>query len=231
MRTYSAAHKKGHLTAAPGSTITSIPVTGLMKLEADNEKETLVYVPKNYRRTSPAAFALMLHGSGGNAEQALSLLQPYSEKNNIIVVAPASRAYTWDFIVENSFGADVAFIDDAITFIFKHYPIDPGRIAIGGFSDGASYALSLGLSNGHLFTNILAFSPGFVQTIETKGFPAIFVSHGTKDPVLPLSKCSSRIVPILRQQGFNVDYQIFMGGHEVPSIISAAAVRSFIGKQ
>lgn len=32
-----------------------------------------------------------------------------------------------------------------------------------GFSDGASYALSLGLPNGNLFSHIVAFSPGFMR--------------------------------------------------------------------
>ena len=32
-----------------------------------------------------------------------------------------------------------------------------------GFSDGASYALSLGAANGDLFTHIAAFSPGFMR--------------------------------------------------------------------
>jgi phospholipase/carboxylesterase len=231
MTTYSAANRKGHLTAAFGETVTDTLGSGLQKFEPDDEKETLIYIPAGYQKTNPAPLALMLHGSGGTAKQALSLLQPYAGKNNIILLAPASRAYTWDIISEKSFGADVAFIDELTTFIFKHYAIDPARIAIGGFSDGASYALSLGLSNGHLFTDILAFSPGFVYTVETKGFPAIYVSHGTKDPVLPLSQCSNRIVPTLRQQGFNVNYQVFDGGHEVPSVISAGSVRSFIDKQ
>jgi predicted esterase len=31
---------------------------------------------------------------------------------------------------------------------YLHVPINPQQAAIGGFSDGASYALSLGLING-----------------------------------------------------------------------------------
>jgi phospholipase/carboxylesterase len=36
-------------------------------------------------------------------------------------------------------------------------------VALGGFSDGASYALSLDLTNGDLFASLIAFSPGFIQ--------------------------------------------------------------------
>lgn len=44
--------------------------------------------------------------------------------------------------------------------------IDPAHVAIGGFSDGASCALSLGLVNGDLFTHVMAFSPGLVVADE-----------------------------------------------------------------
>jgi predicted esterase len=38
--------------------------------------------------------------------------------------------------------------------------IDPVRLAVGVFSDGASYALSLGIPSADLYTHVLAFSPG-----------------------------------------------------------------------
>jgi predicted esterase len=36
-------------------------------------------------------------------------------------------------------------------------------LAVSGFSDGASYALSIGPANGDLFTHVMAFSPGFAD--------------------------------------------------------------------
>jgi predicted esterase len=86
------------------------------------------------------------------------------------------------------------------------YAIDPARVAIGGFSDGASYALSLGLTNGDLFSHVLAFSPGFMAPAGQEGSPRIFVSHGTRDAVLPIDRCSRRIVPTLRRAGYDVAY-------------------------
>jgi poly(3-hydroxybutyrate) depolymerase len=47
--------------------------------------------------------------------------------------------------------------------------VDPQRICVSGFSDGASYALSLGLANGDLFTHVAAFSPGFMRPPCTQG--------------------------------------------------------------
>jgi predicted esterase len=171
----------------------------------------------------------MLHGAGGQAAHALSLLRSYADAHNIILLAPASRGATWDIIAADSFGPDCIFIDQALELVFKGYAIDPARIAIGGFSDGASYALCLGLGNGDLFTHIIAFSPGFAHARMLPGKPGIFISHGDQDTVLPVDPCSRRLVPRLERLGYAVQYNEFPGGHEVPADISAAAVRWLLG--
>src|SRR5438067_2386870 len=83
--------------------------------------------------------------------------------------------------------------------------------AIGGFSDGASYALCMGLTNGDLFKYIIAFSPGFSYVIDNNGDPAVFISHGVHDRILPINSCSRRIVPQLKKRGLQVIYQEFNG--------------------
>ena len=121
------------------------------------------------------------------------------------------------------------YIDQALALAFDRYTIDPAQVAIGGFSDGASYALCLGLTNGDLFTHILAFSPGFAYTLEKNGKPAVFISHGIRDSVLPIDPCARRIVPQLQRQGLEVNYQEFNGGHEIMPNISKSAVEWFTG--
>ncbi len=121
---------------------------------------------------------------------------------------PTSKEYTWDAIVGRGLdGPDVAIIDQALESTFSCYAVDPTHIAIGGFSDGASYALSLGITNGDLFTHVLAFSPGFMALAGQAGSPRIFISHGTGDEVLPIDHCSRRIVPQLRRAGYDVRYR------------------------
>lgn len=60
----------------------------------------------------------------------------------------------------SGFGPDVLYLNKALHHVFNRYSIDPSRLAVAGFSDGASYALSLGVANGDLFSHIIAFSPG-----------------------------------------------------------------------
>ena len=105
------------------------------------------------------------------------------------MLAPDSRGTTWDAIREG-FGDDVAFLNRALEHVFSRLAVDPARVAIGGFSDGASYAISLGLANGDLFPRIAAFSPGFIVGAAPHGHPRVFVSHGTSDQILPINRCS-----------------------------------------
>lgn len=57
------------------------------------------------------------------------------------------------------------------------------------------------------------------------GRPRVFVSHGTSDRVLPIARCGRRLVPELRDAGYDVTYEEFRGGHRVPPEVAAAAVR------
>ena len=106
--------------------------------------------------------------------------------------------------------------------------LDTRRLAITGFSDGASYALSLVITNGDLFTRIIAFSPGFMAPATRRGKPRVFVSHGTRDRVLPIERCSRRVVPQLDHAGYRVWYREFEGGHVVPPEIGHRTVRWFV---
>ncbi len=110
------------------------------------------------------------------------------------------REQTWD-VIAGGYGPDVAYIDRALEQTFSRYNVDPTRIAIGGFSDGASYALSLGVTNGDLFTHVVAFSPGFMAPAGQHGSPMLFISHGTQDRVLPIEACSRKIVPRFKRAG------------------------------
>jgi len=188
----------------------------------------LLYVPPSYDPARPAPLALMLHGAGGNAAHGLGLLRAQADAAGLILLAPASRRQTWDAI-GGQFGPDVAAIDRALAHVFERFATDPERLAVGGFSDGASYALSLGITNGDLFGHILAFSPGFTAHAARHGRPRIFISHGTRDATLPIAACSRRIVPALQRAGYDVTYQEFDGPHTVPPRVAQEAIDLFLG--
>jgi predicted esterase len=188
---------------------------GLVPLGLDGGRDGLLYVPAGYQPESPAPFVLMLHGAGGNAHHGLAPFLDAADQAGLILLAPDSRRQTWDVLM-GGFGPDAAFIDRALTQTFRRYSVDPTRLAVEGFSDGASYALSLGITNGHLFTHVIAFSPGFAAPAAQVGEPRLFISHGVHDAVLPIDACSRRIVPLVQRAGYDVVYHEFDGGHAMP---------------
>lgn len=222
-------YRVGHLTARakPGRP-EGTAVKGLQILFPESRRKSYFYVPINYDPDKPVPLAIMLHGSGGNAKQGLPLLREFADQWNLLLLAPASQDYTWDIIAGNSYGKDVIFLDEALEYLFERYVIDTRHLAIGGFSDGASYALSVGISNGDLFTHIIAFFPGFYYTVVERGRPGIFISHGISDPVLPINPCSRRIVPQLHRKGLTVVYQEFEDGHVIPPTVAQTAVKWFV---
>ena len=170
---------------------------------------------------------LSLHGASSTARHGLGPFRPVAEETGLIVLAPKSRRGTWD-VLRGGYGPDVAFIDRMLAETFARVAVHPEGVAVAGFSDGASYALSLGLTNGDFFRAVMAFSPGFVAPAELRGSPSVFVSHGTKDSVLPIDATSRRIVPELRDAGYEVRYREFDGPHTIPQGIVREAVRWFL---
>ena len=216
------------LTARPGAApaessegLPRTPGTHPLGLEAD--RDPLLYVPPTVVPDTPAPLVLTLHGAGGAAAGGLALLQPLADERGLLLLAPASREATWD-AVRGAYGPDAAVIDRALTRVFSGFAVDADRVAVTGFSDGASYALGLGLANGNLFRRIVAFSPGFVPPgAPRQGTPLVFVSHGDADDVLPIDRTSRQIVPDLRDDGYDVTYREFPGPHTVPPGIAREA--------
>ncbi|HEV2887992.1 MAG TPA: hypothetical protein VGX49_13845 [Jatrophihabitans sp.] len=176
----------------------------------------------------PLPLVVLLHGATSLPERVLPVLRDDAERDGFLLLAPKSRDYSWD-IIGGGFGPDIATLDRLLVEVFDRFEVDPARIALAGFSDGASYALSVGLINGELFSRILAFSPGFLVPGRRSGKPAVFISHGDADTVLPIQRCSRRIVGQLRAAGYPLDYREFAGGHTVPAELATAAVRPLVG--
>jgi phospholipase/carboxylesterase len=180
-------------------------------------------VPSTYSTRRPATLVVSLHGAGGDAVGGLAPLRGLADEFGLLLLAPESRGSTWDVLVDG-FGPDVEHIDRALAQTFDRYVVDPARVMVAGFSDGASYALSLGITNGDLFHSVLAFSPGFSAATNRRGSPRLFVSHGTGDSVLPIDATSRKWVPRFRSAGHDVRYVEFQGGHTVPPEIARTAV-------
>jgi phospholipase/carboxylesterase len=221
------AASRGRLLARPTSPQAGAPVpTGLKPLGLGSGRDGLIYVPAGYRPTEEAPLVLMLHGAGGDARSGISPFLDLADEAGLVLLAPESRGRTWDVLV-GGYGSDVEFIDRALEHTFERLAVDAEKLAVEGFSDGASYTLSIGLTNGDLFTHAVAFSPGFGSPAAYRGKPCSFVSHGTHDRVLPIQQTSRRIVPRLKREGYEVRYREFDGPHSVPESVAREALKWF----
>lgn len=179
---------------------------------------------------TPHPTVIMLHGVGADEHDLAglaSLLHPRILA--ISVRAPFTLewgGYTWyDFEPSGkpdqvrfpqSYEHLSAFIAEALA----HYPIDPQQLYLLGFSMGTVMALSLALTQPHVFRGVMANS-GYLpeethlryrwDEIRGKKF---YVAHGVYDHIIPVQ--ASRIISTkLEQAGACVDYHEFLMAHEI----------------
>jgi phospholipase/carboxylesterase len=203
---------------------------GLQKLSSRNG---LIYVPMAH--AEPLPLLILLHKSGGSAREWFSGGQsfaPYAEKGRFIILAPESPSLSWGIGPKN-WGYDYVAVNRALEEAFARYAIDRNRLAIGGFSDGASYALSLGLANGDVFGYVIAFSPGFIVKAHARGrrgnnnevqIPLVYIAHGTGDNVLPITSTSRIFASSLQKNGYKVEFHEFSGSHHLSRQVADQAM-------
>jgi phospholipase/carboxylesterase len=194
---------------------------GVHALGIERGRDGVLYLPPQYRTDTPITLVLLLHGAGGAGSRMAQRFKPYADELGMAFLAPDSREISWDRA--DRLTKDVAFIDEALAVAYRRINTIPDRLRIAGFSDGASYSLSVGLTNGDLFGRILALSPGFVDNAQERGTPSIYITHGTNDDILPIERTSRRIVPMLQRNGYSVEYHEFEGKHETPPEVTRPA--------
>ena len=223
-----------HTPAAPLAT--SDRRSGILTLAGG----AYAYLPKGLTG-APVPVLVALHGAGGQASTMLESYRADADTYGFILVLPQSKGPTWDMIVDLQsrlgaemkvqprYGRDLKALDAALADLFARVAVDPARVGIMGFSDGATYAVSVGTANPLLFHTIIAYSPG--PAFPTKFDPTqrIFISHAEEDPVLPYS-VTRGLVTKLRVKKMPLMFVPFRGGHEVPKAIHAKAVAYFMGK-
>jgi len=213
------------LTAKPTATASVLPSGRTVVANG-----AIAYVPAS-ANGKPMPLIVLLHGYGGKAEQFLNRFTKEADSRGVILLALQSKGPTWDLIPRHDggdgplamksapslrFGADIARIDAALGDLFARMPIDTRHIVLLGFSDGASYALSLGLANPQLFTSVLAFSPGFV-VIPNMVAPSqyVFIAHGRQDQVLPFRVAEKDIAGLITANHLKPVFRPFVGDHHI----------------
>jgi phospholipase/carboxylesterase len=188
---------------------------------------------------------VVLHGAGQEPIAMMNLVEAEAERRGLVVFAPKSSGPTWDVITlaqEDQSGHDFRVMKSpfsrsgdamrlrkAIGEESKRLAIDPGRIAILGFSDGATMALALGLDRRLTASSVLAFAPGMSVMPDQIALRRVVIAHGRNDKVIPMVTDCMEIVRPLRDQGVDVQFRPFDGGHDVPLDVLHEALDSAFG--
>lgn len=198
-------------------------------LGVSEERDYVLYVPESLDAGQPVPLLVFFHGAGGSPEKILPFIEAHAEERGMLVLAPHSMLPTWDIVIGGN-GPDLERLDTALAKLASHYLLDPHQFGFAGFSDGGSYALSNGLTNGHFVSHIMVFSGGFMTAMMPEGMPQVFISHGLVDEQLPIETSGRANAEKLKESGYPVHYVEFNGKHIIHPPIVKLAVDFFYGE-
>ena len=170
---------------------------------------------------------LCMHGIGSDERSILSVVNGVESASYVFgirghLLQPPGLAY---FTIEgygkphrHSFDEAVVRLCATIHDIVNKYPIDPNRVFLAGFSQGAILAMTLGLLPGSRIRGLAALSgyiPGFVTddyAPQSLHGMSVFIAHGTADPVFPV-QWADRNADVFRSGGADVTQCVQDHGH------------------
>lgn len=192
---------------------------------------------------------VLVHGRGSN-EHDLPGLIPYLDERFFCVSVRAPftlgpGAVTWYHLIQigdpdpETFGQSLdrlsRFVDEAVAA----YPVDPARVYLLGFSQGAVMSLALLLSVPVKLAGVVAMSgyvPLTVSNWEKRVAPpealagkAALVIHGTHDPLIPISY-GRQAQGYLAKTPVALTYREYPMGHQI-SAESLATVADWLRAQ
>jgi len=192
-------------------------------------REAVLVVPEGLEPAGPAPLLVLFHGAGGEANKVLPHFVRWARARGFLLLAPQSMFPTWDIVI-GGHGPDLERLDAALQQVASHFRLDPARLALAGFSDGGSYALSVGLSNGDLVSHVIALSAGFMNTFVRHGTPRVFIAHGRSDAQLPFETSARPHALKLLEEGVDLTLLPFEGDHVIVPEVVARAVGFFVGE-
>jgi phospholipase/carboxylesterase len=191
------------------------------------ERDSVLFVPDGLDVSTPVPLLVMFHGAGGFPEKVLPFLEEHAARQRFLILAPHSTYATWDIVVGGN-GPDLERLDKALAEVASRYPLDHSHLAFAGFSDGASYSLSNGITNGDIVTHVIAFSGGFMNIFMQEGSPKVFIAHGLIDEQLPIATSGRANAAKLKAAGYEVDYIEFNGKHIMQPAVVGMAIDFFL---
>ena len=219
------------------------PPTGRVRV-ARGPQEGVLLTPTVVDPERRYPLFVVFHGAGRGEERLAGAYAAEPERRQALFYVPRSLDFTWDLIAQGAGRAapgtapgtggaagagepvsdrpDLDFLEYALDLVWRHYPIDASRQALVGYSDGASYALSVGLANPQLVRAVLGWAAGFLAldlAALPTGWPrpALLLEYGTHDEVFPFAQVALPMRERLERLGYRVEFRVDEGGRHWPS--------------
>ena len=194
--------------------------TGSVQLE-EGESRGVLLTPEEIDPARSYPLFTVFHGAGRQDEMLVKACRGEPEARQAFFFVPRSVAPTWDLIAGGD-GEDLTFLEFAWDLIYRRYPIDPHAQCVLGYSDGASYALSLALSNPGFFDAALCWAAGFaVMDRRAVGQESrrtrIYLEYGTHDELFGFEQVALPMRERLERAGYPVEFSVDEGGRHWPS--------------
>jgi predicted esterase len=185
-------------------------------------------------RTYPVA--VFLHGSASDDRGQLDSFRKLLP--GFILVAPYARG-TSHFYTTDDAQKD---IEEVLADVAAHYPVDPERIFLSGFSMGGYGVYRTFFEHPERYRGLVVLSglptafgsaPDFHDPALLARFKGVemFVVHGTEDRNCPFAE-TELMVAQLRDAGARVEFVVQRGrGHEGPTLWNAVRMLGWIGRQ
>lgn len=216
----------GRLSFTPAELTQGPLPPGRNRLGIADERDSVLFVPTGLDALGPVPLFVMFHGAGGFPEKVLPFIEEHAERDKFLILAPHSMYPTWDIVIGGS-GPDLDRLHQALVEVTSRYRVDRDHLAFAGFSDGASYALSIGITNGDIASHVIAFSGGFMSIFTQEGAPKVFIAHGLSDEQLPIETSGRANATKLKAAGYDVQYIEFNGLHAIQPAIVGMAIQFF----
>jgi phospholipase/carboxylesterase len=181
---------------------------------------------------NPAPVVVMLHGWGGDECSMWLFKQVISPETAIITprapVDLGNGGYLWFHYAGSRTRPDLDSLQKSRTILGHFltslpdlYPIDPERMVLIGFSQGAAIGNSLVLIRPKGVVGVASLSgfmpelPDLPPQTDLSGLP-VFIAHGTRDDIVPPAE-GRRVRRTYTQLGADVTYGEYSVGHKINS--------------
>jgi len=204
---------------------------------AKKEKFCLVHKVRqptiNTGRTTPVI--ILLHGLGSNEEDLFQFADGIDGRFMVISARAPDKIgvdqYSWYPLRKNSAGeltyqevsVSIAtrLVKQFVDEVKRNYSVDPFKIYLGGFSQGAILSLGTGLKYPLAIRGVACLSgefyPQFEKSLNSevakRGFD-IFISHGKKDAILPYEDMVES-VKLLKNNDYKITEYYYDTGHTI----------------